>query len=833
MAELFTGDYIQINDSSGTSATIHFRNIVEWINEGIFCVNGEGKILYANDQFCRNLGYKRDEIIGSLIFDYFWNEDQIKISKQKLELRKKGLSDVYEIIMKKKTGEAIWVRLSGKPVFDSNGNFVATVTIQADITKPKLLEDELRNAKEDLEIKVITRTRELSEANLKLNEQIRERKLAEISKLHTEKRFRDIYINSPDAIYIESLDGIILDVNAATCKLHHADENFLIGKSIFDVSPPEVHEVIRKRQPKLISGEITKFESECVTKEGEIIPIEISTAKIQFKDKPALLMHVRDISARKATERLQLNLNDELEKKVLERTAELEAANQKLTAEIQAREQIQQQLETQKNFLRQIIDSIPNLLFVKNPEGKFLLANKAVADFYGKTTAQMEGHYDDVQNFTQEEIEYFAEQDKQTLASDGDVNFPERAFTHIRKNEVVWLSTTKKTIPSLTENEKNILGVATDVTTLKKAKEELALSEQLYRALAGNLPKAAMFIFDKEMRYVVAEGPLIGIVSRPKAEIEGKTVHETIRSSEVETVVNMYREILTGKEREFEQTFFGRILRINHIPIRNENGEIVYGMVMIFDISDIKQAQRELEVRAEQLERSNEELERFAYVASHDLQGPLRTIASYLQLLEMRYKDKLDGEASEFIRFSVSGAKRMQLLIQDLLTYSRLSNTPKPFATVDLSEVLNTVQSNLEATIHNSRTQINVPDNMPAVFGDATQLVQLFQNLIDNGIKFVKERNPVITVHFNENPNEWQFSVSDNGIGIREEFKEKIFQIFQRLHNDTEYTGTGIGLAICKKIVQLHNGRIWFDSREGDGTTFHFTIQKPKEETQD
>lgn len=822
-------DYISISDASGLSAAIHFRNIVEWINEGIFCVNADGIILYANDQFCRNLGYAYHELLNTPIFNYFWDEEQSRISKQKLELRKKGLSDSYEIKMKRKNGAAVWIRVNGKPVFDARGQFVASIAIHTEITEQKKLEEELIEAKEDLEQKVVTRTRQLSEANHKLNEQIRAKKLAEISLINSEKRFRDIYINSPDAIYVESHEGIILDVNDATCRLHGEKAETLIGKSIFDISPVNLHDMIRQRQPKLISGEINKFESECTTHDGRILPIEVSVASIVFKEKPYLLMHVRDITDRVKHQQLLKQLNEELEAKVRERTAELEAANERLLFEAQQREKMHEELQKQKDFLRLIIDSSPSLIFVKDQDGKFLLANESAARFYNMTTQQMEGHYDSEQNFNREELNYFQWQDEEVIRSGQEVHFPEKSYINPESGRLTWLSTIKKPIPSLVHSGKNILGIATDVTAIKETKIELKKSEQLYREIARNLPKAAMFIFDKDLRFTLAEGPLVGVISKPKHEIEGKTIYEAIRANEVPRVEKIYRQILEGDNSEFETSHFDRHIRIHHIPIRDDKNEIIYGMVMVFDITDLKAVQKELETRARELERSNEELERFAYVSSHDLQGPLRTIASYMQLLEMRYKDKLDGEATEFIEYSVNGAKRMQSLIQDLLSYSRLSSTPKAKGKVRIGDVVEIALNNLSAAIQGSKAQIVVGE-MPEITGESSQLLQLYQNLIDNALKFMpRDREPRLNLNAFEHEDEWEFTVQDNGIGIRSDFKERIFQIFQRLHTDNEYTGTGVGLAICKKIVQLHGGRIWFESEPGEGTTFHFTISKSPE----
>ena len=209
---------------------------------------------------------------------------------------------------------------------------------------------------------------------------------------------------------------------------------------------------------------------------------------------------------------------------------------------------------------------------------------------------------------------------------------------------------------------------------------------------------------------------------------------------------------------------------------------------MVFDISDLKGVQSELENRATQLQRSNEELERFAYVASHDLQGLLRTIASYLQLLEMRYGNKLDSEATEFIDFSVKGAKRMQQIILDLLNYSKISSGQRSFSKTDVNALVKTVVKNLESSIMASNAEVSISD-LHEIMAEPNNLYQLFQNLIDNALKFVKDKKPVIKIFSTEEENHWEFMVSDNGIGIKDEYKDKIFQIFQRLHAVTEYPG--------------------------------------------
>ena len=223
-----------------------------------------------------------------------------------------------------------------------------------------------------------------------------------------------------------------------------------------------------------------------------------------------------------------------------------------------------------------------------------------------------------------------------------------------------------------------------------------------------------------------------------------------------------------------------------------------------------------------ELERSNDELKQFAYVASHDLQEPLRTVGSFVQLLARRYRGKLDQDADDFIGFTVDGVTRMRGLINDLLRYSRVGTSTGPFEEVQSREALDRAMANLQAALDESEAEVHCGD-LPPVRADRGQLVQLFQNMLGNALKFRGEQRPRIDVTATRTDGRWQFSVSDNGIGIKPQFKETIFLIFKRLHTRDEYPGSGIGLALCKKIVDRHDGEIWIEPQD-EGTTFCFTL---------
>jgi len=243
-----------------------------------------------------------------------------------------------------------------------------------------------------------------------------------------------------------------------------------------------------------------------------------------------------------------------------------------------------------------------------------------------------------------------------------------------------------------------------------------------------------------------------------------------------------------------------------------------------FDVEKkrVEEANVSLQYRTAELGRSNAELELFAYVASHDLQEPLRMITSYTQLLAKRYRGQLDSDADEFIEFVVDGATRMSALINDVLNYSRVGSRDLELTSADCEEILDRVLMNLRQRVEETGAVVT-HDPLPTIIADSSQLAQLFQNLVDNAIKFCTEKSPAVHIGAHQEGDGWTLFVRDNGIGIDRSYNERIFQAFQRLHS-REYPGTGIGLAICKKIVERHGGRLWIESEPGHGSTFSFTL---------
>jgi PAS domain S-box-containing protein len=377
-----------------------------------------------------------------------------------------------------------------------------------------------------------------------------------------------------------------------------------------------------------------------------------------------------------------------------------------------------------------------------------------------------------------------------------------------------------------------VIGVAHDITERYKAEQALEISERRVRLIIENANDAYVAM-DREGMIVDWNPQAERTFGWSQEEVIGRSLAETIiperlRESHLNGLVN-YLHTGEGKvlNRRIEMPGLHRDGREFPVELTISTMRVEENVIFsafVHDISDRVRAKEELERTADELRRSNEELEQFAYIASHDLQEPLRMVASYTQLLERRYTAQLDDAAREFIGYAVDGAKRMQQFITGLLRYSRVGTEARTLEPVNLREVFEAATANLRMVMEETGANV-VAGQLPMAQGDLRQLTQLFQNLIGNALKFHKPGNsPRVDIWADPDGDFWRVSVKDNGIGLDPKFSERVFVIFQRLHTRDEYEGTGLGLAICKKIVERHGGRIWVESKEGEGATFSFTL---------
>jgi PAS domain S-box-containing protein len=493
--------------------------------------------------------------------------------------------------------------------------------------------------------------------------------------------------------------------------------------------------------------------------------------------------------------------------------------------DVTERKRAEERVRAASLYSRSLIEASLDPLVTISADGKITDVNKSTEDVTGVPRDQLIGS-DFSDYFTEPEE---ARKGYRKVFTDGYVVDYPLAIRH-RSGKVTDVLYNASIYRNEAGEVQGVFAAARDVTERKRAEEQLRAASLYTRSLI----EASL-------------DPLVTISAKGKITDVNKATEDVTGCSREELIGSDFSDYFTapdearaGYRKVFTEGFVkdyplairhksGRITDVlyNASLYRNPQGEIQGVFAAARDITVRKAMENEIKQTMEKLQQSNAELEQFAYVASHDLQEPLRMVASYVQLLERRYKGKLDPEADEFIAYAVDGANRMRGLIDDLLTYSRVSRLGKPFEPTDLESTLDVVLMNLQASITENGAVVT-HDKLPVVVADGGQLVQLFQNLIGNAIKFHGKEPPRVHVSVQVKETEYLFSVRDNGIGIAPEYFDRLFKIFQRLHTREEYPGSGIGLAVCKKIVERHGGRIWIESQVGKGSTIYFTLNKQK-----
>lgn len=498
--------------------------------------------------------------------------------------------------------------------------------------------------------------------------------------------------------------------------------------------------------------------------------------------------------------------------------------------------QLQQSQSLLASILNSSLDGVVAYSAVRNSEGnivdfQWLLINPAAEKFYGLLLNEIVG-----KNLLAE-LSQFRNNGLFDLyvsvVETGETVDREFSYEHER-DTIVWLH-----IVAVKLND-GLAVTFRNITDRKRAEIALRDSEERFRAI---FEQAAVGIAKTALcgQFMRVNPGFCQIVRYGESELLQKNWQAITHPDDIEADREYVRALLSGNIQTFSlekrlvcKDEAVRWANVTVSAMRDANGTPQYLVCAIEDISQRKLVQELLQASldtqtryAQELTRSNAELEQFSYVASHDLQAPLSTIAGYAQLLEKRCHNQLDAQGNKFIRNIVNSCGRMQALIDDLLEYSRVGRSEKPFDVIDCNLVFEDACANLQLAIRQDQASVTRGD-LPRVRGDSFQLLQLFQNLIGNAIKYRSSEAPMVRVSASRQGDSWVFSVQDNGIGIAEQYHPRIFQLFQRLHSEKQYSGTGIGLAICQRIVDRHGGRLWVESEPNRGSTFYFSIPIPK-----
>jgi len=606
---------------------------------------------------------------------------------------------------------------------------------------------------------------------------ITERKQAEEKLRESEEHYRLLFESNPLPMWVDDRDTLyFLAVNEAAISHYGFNRDEFLGMTIKDIRPPEEISGLLTNLSKPPKSEEWSASRKHRKKDGTLIDVEVTSHEIVFLGRQARLALVNDVTERKqAGEALK---NSEIRYRRL--------------------------FESAKDGIL-ILDADTGMIVDVNPFLTKLLGYSHDL-FLGKTIWEL-GFFKDIaanrDNFLElRQKEYIRYEDLPLETAHG------------QRINVEFVSNVYEV-----DHHKVVQCNIRDITERKQMEDELRASEAKFSAAFFSSP-LALVITTLDGKFVEANPAFCNLVGYLHEEVIGNTALGLgiLGAQDRERLVSALTSA-NGSVSNFEVQFRIRdgslrdiLYSLETISFRGALHRLSTGL----DITERKHAE-------EELKRSNAELEQFAYVASHDLQEPLRAVAGMVQLLRQRYQGKLDERADEYIGLAFEASTRMQKLINDLLAYSRVDRYGKSFESTNVEAVLKVALANLQVAIQESNAAV-LYDALPTVLADQTQLTQVFQNLIGNAIKFRGERPLQIHIGAQELDNTWQFEVRDNGIGIEPQYYERIFLVFQRLHTRREYPGTGIGLSLCKKIVERHGGRIWVESEPDQGSTFYFTI---------
>jgi PAS domain S-box-containing protein len=616
------------------------------------------------------------------------------------------------------------------------------------------------------------------------------RKLAEEELRAAEERFAAVTHSTSDAIVSADITGRIIFWNAGAEAMFGYAADDVLGEPLTMLMPERYREAHRAGLARYVAtgeGRLmgATIELEGRRADGAEFPMELSLGTWSHAGRRCVTGVIRDVSDR-----------------------------------VRARRALR---EAEERFAGAFEGAAVGLALA-GPDGTLLRANRALCELVGRPEEELAGrlledllHPED-RGADRAAVEAMVAGRTQRLATE------RRLLT--AAGETVIARMNLSLIRDTDGSPLHFVAQIEDVTQRRRMVEALTFSQARYKTLLAHMPDSAIVLFDHDLRLLLVEGERHRAHGYEPAEMEGRLLGEVLPAPLAARMEPEYRAALAGEPRSFDLDLpDGVAYWVQIVPLRDELGHIIGGMALSRDITARRRAERALEERARDLERSNAELEQFAYVASHDLSEPLRMVSSYLQLLRRRYHGQLGEDADDFIDYAVDGAARMRRLIDDLLTYSRAGRVDRPLEPVDTAAVAARVSDDLSGQ-DDAHAPVFRRGDLPTVMGDAQQLGQLFQNVMGNAVKFVRHgRRHEVTVRADRDGDRWRFAIEDNGIGLDPAHAERIFRMFQRLHSRDEYPGTGIGLAIAKKVVERHGGTMWAEPREEGGARFCFTLQ--------